>query len=307
MTLGVGVHDGIPAAEYHDDPVSELSLTSSGIKTLLSGSPAEYAAKNPRLSRWPEALKKSTTAQDMGTVVHSIVLGVGSVFCACDPQDCPARTKTGEPYKTWSGDAAKWKEEQEALGTVIVSRKEGQKVLAAADSLTRLIARDYGDDWLSLGKSEQTLVWQRETSLGPIWCRARLDFLSLQLMTILDPKSTGLGIGDAALQRMAAKDGWHIQQAWYLEGVDALGDKNFHVDAVRFRFPVVESTPPYQARWVDLPESWIGIARQRIDRAAETFARCLRANEWPEHPPTCEPQMPDWMAREFEEEEMRDE
>jgi len=299
-----GVHPNIPAAEYHADPCSEPSLTSSGIKTLLSESPAAFASRHPKLTQWPELLDESSKAKDFGTIVHSLVLGVGAGFHACDPKDCPARTKKGDPYKSWAYGAAEWKEEQEEKGIIIMSRKEGARVQSAAESMIRLLRDEYGD-W-PIGDSEVTLVWQRDTSLGPIWCRARADHLALRHMVVLDPKSTGRGISDRMLQKMAADDGWHIQAAWYLEAVEATHPDVDLAGRLTFRFPVVEMAPPYQARFVDLPEAWIHIARQRNDRAAELFAKCLAANDWPAYAPVCSPEPPTWMLTEFEAEEMRD-
>jgi hypothetical protein len=49
-------------------------------------------------------------------------------------------------------------------------------------------------------------------------------------------------------------------------------------------FAFVEFEPPYASRFVKITESWMTRARFRIDRAANLFAKCLRANEWPGYP-----------------------
>lgn len=306
IVLPCGVHD-IPAEQYFADPCEQPSLTSSGIKRLLNGSPAEFAARHPKLTSWPELAEETTKAKDRGTIIHSLVLGKGTGFHACDPQDLfpKVATKKGMAYTTWSAGAKEWKEEQEATGIIVMSRKEGASVQAAAQAMIELIRDEYGD-W-PLGESEQTLIWQRDTSYGPIWCRAMVDHLALRHMLVLDPKTTGLGLSDRALSKIVASDMWHIQAAWYLEGVTSChrggGD---YAGRLTFRFPVVEVDPPFQARMVDLSNDWLTIAGQRIDRAAELFAKCLYANEWPAHAPVCSPEMPSWMVAEFEAEEMRD-
>jgi len=303
-----GVHPNIDAARYHQDPTPEPSLTSSGIKRLFSGSPADFAARHPKLTKrlpdgklaWPE-LFDSSDAQDLGTVVHALVLGTINQCLVADPEDAPVTTDQGGAYKTWSGKAAAWKKAQEATGAIVLNREKGEHVQSAAESMIRLLRDEY-DDW-PIGDSEVTLIWRRATSLGPILCRARVDHLALRHMVLLDPKSTGRGISDRMLQKMAADDGWGIQAAWYLEGVEQCHPDVDLAGRLRFRFPVVEMTPPYQARFVDLPEAWIHIARQRNDRAAELFAKCLAANEWPTYSPVYAPEPPAWMLAEFENEE----
>jgi hypothetical protein len=301
--LTTGVHN-IPAEFYHSDPTPEPSLSSGGIKTLLGGSsPAEFAANHPRLTQWPELLDSRSKAKDLGSIIHSLVLGVGAGFHACDPQDCPARTKKGEPYKTWSGDATAWKEAQEAEGIVIMSRKEGARVQSAAKSMIELLRNEYGD-W-PIGDSERTLIWQRQTSIGPIWCRAMLDHLALRHMVILDPKSTSLGISKRVLQKTIAREMWAIQAAWYLEAVENCFPDVDLAGRLRFRFPVVEVNPPYQSKFVGMSEARLSIARQRIDRAAETFAKCLAANDWPEDNEEFISEPETWEINEFEEEETK--
>jgi hypothetical protein len=311
--LTQGVYD-IDAERYHTDPTPQPSLSSSGIKRLLSGSPAEFAAFHPRLTQWPELCQaEATRAQDRGTIIHSLVLGKGAGFHACDPQDVEVTTEKGARYKNWSGKAADWKRAQEAQGIVVMSRSEGARVQAATQSMIQLLQREYGD-W-PIGDSEQTIIWQRETEYGPIWCRALVDHLALRHMVVLDPKSTALGISDRALQRIAANDMWHIQAAWYLDGIKTIMPHVFDIGGnvisetggrLVFRFVVVEIDPPYQSRFVDLPESWIHIAGQRIDRACEQFAKCLYSGEWPAHSDVCSPSVPSWMQIEFETEEAID-
>lgn len=296
--LGPGVHD-IPPDVYHSDPCEEPSLSSSGIKRLLSGSPAEFAAFHPRLTRWPHLLLDHTDAQDIGNIAHCIVLGKGSRYIVGDPSEHV--TEQGKPAQTWAAKtAAKWKADREADGMIVINRERSARAETAAQAMKDFIAAEYGD-W-PLGDSERTLIWQTETSHGPIWCRAMLDHLSLRHMLILDPKFTDLPIDDRSIQRKAASEQWHVQQEWYTEGVEALAPELR--GKLLFRFVAAQLNPPYQVRFVDLPESWMHVARGRIDRAADQFALCLKNGAWPALAKTCSPQPPDWMIRENESEEV---
>lgn len=292
--LGVGIHDVDPAW-YYADPCPEPSLTSSGIKRLLSGSPAEFRAHHPRMTEWPELLERETDAQRLGQIVHSMVLGKGASFVAGNLDNFT--TKKGTPAKTWNaGEARAWKEEQEAAGNLVLKIADYSRVRAAADSMIEMLREEFGE-W-PIGGSEQTVIWQRETEYGKIWCRGLLDHFSLRHVIILDPKSTDLPIDDRSIERTVANQKWHIQAAWYREGIAA----NYPalLGRVTFRFPVVEISPPFQSRFIDLPNVYQCIAEREIDRAANRFAKSLRSGNWPPLSRVCNPEPPPWMLAEYE-------
>jgi hypothetical protein len=296
MILQTGLYSDISADDYHNDSLTpEPALSSSGIKQLLSGSPAEFRALNRRLTDWREwAKKKATRAQDQGTIAHSLILGTPCDMISMRPEECPARTKKGEPYLTWSGDAKAWKEEQEANGAIFVDHDQRAGIQAAVASMESLLRKEFGD-W-PVGDSEQTVIWQRNTAHGLIWCRARFDHLALRFMVALDPKFTDLSLSDYSLARKIAAERWDIQAAWYVSGLAALGDPQLLAISAYlvFRFPVAELNPPYQARWVELPD-WQYTAEADIEWACQTFARCLRSGEWPDYGGVYRPPCPSYL------------
>jgi hypothetical protein len=297
-----GIYTNITPEEYHADAQTpEPALSASGIKLLLSGSPAEFAAHSPRLTSWPELCDSRTRSKDLGTIVHSLVLQKGAGFHACDPEDCPARTKKGEPYQSWRDAAKEWKEEQEASGIIVMSRKDGANVQSAAEALGRMLQKRFGD-W-PIGDSEVAIYWERPTEFGPIWCRALLDHLSLQHLIILDPKSTEYRLADHIVRKKVADEQWAIQAAWYTEAVEAIHPEV--AGRMSFRFPLVEFKPPFQRRMIAMSEARMSIARQRIDRAANLFAKCLRDGVWPEYEQDYEPEVLTWELQEWEAENDR--
>lgn len=309
MTLQPGIHD-LTSEQYHADCCPEPSLSSSGVKRLLIGSPAEFAAAHserlasmvfgPDGKDYHEALKESSDAMDDGTIAHAKILQTALDFWATRPQDCPARTKKGEPYSNWSGDAALWKKAREAEGIIFTSPERLANIQDAVNSMDRLIRKTYGD-WLGFGKAEQAFIWQRQTAHGLIWCRAMLDYHSLQQVLILDPKFTNLGIGDRAIQKKVADERLDIQQVFYTEAVEALYPKL--KGRIRFRFPIAQLNPPFQSRWIDLDANgpdWLPEARKDVDEAADKFAECLTTNSWPPYAESCSPRRPQWMVAQSE-------
>lgn len=279
---------------YHADPCEQPSLSASGIKRLLYESPAAFAAHHPRLTMWPELLDETSASMDKGSIVHRMILGAGCDFVIIDPTQF--RNKDGSQAKSFkNADAARAKEKAEDEGKIVVSPKVGAHLLNAAEAVIRMLQAEYGD-W-PIGESEQVFTWQRETSLGPIWCRAMMDHVSLRYAVILDPKSTSKGLSDSAIQRAAAYDNWHLQAAWYL---DAINRAHPELDGrMRFRFPVFELEPPYDCCLFDMPESWLHIGRQENERACELFAVCLRTGQWPGRARVASPEPPSWLESRF--------
>lgn len=299
-----GIYD-ISPEEYHADPCETASLSSSGIRTLLNATPAHFAAQHPRLTRWPEYARKGTKAQDRGTVIHSMLLGKGADWIA---RDCTEfSNKDGSPSQTWGGAEAKgWKADMTAQGICVISRDEEADYLAIAEIARQALRQRF--PWWDEGQSEQALIWRRETSYGPIWCRALVDKLFRPtLADLVDLKTTAKPISDEDVSRKLALDGADIQAAWYLEGAKAVTSRASDVER-RFHFAHVEIEPPYSVRIDTLSDNWLTRAMLRIDRACNLFARCLYANDWPSWPVRDEPlRPPSWMEAQWVEAEILEE
>lgn len=287
MITQTGIYD-LTAEEYHADPCETASLSSSGIRTLLNATPAHFAAQHPRLTGWPEYARKGTKAQDRGTVIHSMLLGKGADWIA---RDCiEFSNKDGSPSQTWGGAAAKaWKAEMESQGVCVISRDEEADYLQIAEIARQALRQRF--PWWDEGQSEQALIWRRETNYGPIWCRAYVDRLAMDCADLLDLKTTAKPIGDEDVARKLALDGADLQAAWYLEGAKAVTSRAPDVER-HFHFAHVEIEPPYSVRIDTLHPLWLASASAAIDRACDTFARCLYAGEWPSWPVREEPLLP---------------
>lgn len=291
MALEVGIHD-IAADAYHADPCEEISLSRSGIVTLLNETPAVYASRNPRLTRWPELLKRDgTDSTDLGEVVHATVLGGlgGCKFIVGDPSE--HFNKKGEPYSTWSGEAKAWKDQQKANGYIVINRETNARALQISAVLTAAIEKRFGKKEWADREVEQTLIWQRRLNDGSmIWCRARRDAV-LPDGTTLEIKTTALSLSDVELGKRIAADGLDVQHCWYSDG-----DEKLSGASSRFVFPWVLTVPPYTVRFVDLEAiEWpLSLTRMRIDMVAQRFGECVRSNEWPDAPLDATPIPPSW-------------
>lgn len=283
--LGVGLHRDVPMSVYlSDDWTHQPALSASGIRTLIESTPLEFAARNPRLWRelgwWPGPFKdRGTKSTVLGTAIHSILLGAGQSIMVFRPEDFP--TKDGKPGKNLGTDKAKAAIAQAiADGYLPLSEAENTMATNAAAFAERKILANplHGDSW-ARGESEITLIWQRETSFGPIWCRSRPDRADLADGKIFDPKSTAKPISLHALAQKFASEGTDYQAVWAMEGLEAI----FPALQGRTKFiPVaIQIAPPYDSRFVRFPTSTLQLIGQQIDSACELFAKCLYSGKWP--------------------------
>lgn len=282
--IGVGLHRDLPMDLYLGDELTpQPALSASGIRTLIEATPLAFAARNPRLWRelglWPGELKRSETKNaTLGTAIHSILLGAGQSICVIRAEDY--KTDKGTPGKNLGTKGAKAAiAEAEENGLLVLSAGENAIAMSAAAFAERKILANpiYGEAW-ERGESEITLIWQRETSRGPIWCRARADKLDLATGIAFDPKSTAKSIDAQSLARKFASEGTDYQAAWMVDGIESL----FPALRGRARFvPIaIEVAPPYDSRFVRFPTSTMQLIGQQIDLACELFGRCIYSGEW---------------------------
>lgn len=282
--LGVGLHRDVPMDVYLDDEMTpQPALSASGIRTLIEATPLTFAARNPRLWRelnlWPgEFRRKETKQSTLGTAIHSILLGAGQSICVIRPEDY--KTEKGLPGKNLGTKGAKAAiAEAEENGLLVLSAAENMVAVNAAAFAEKKILSNpiYGEAW-ERGESEVTLIWQRETSSGPIWCRARPDRFDIATGTAFDPKTTAKAIDAPALARKFAGEGTDYQAAWMQDGIETI----FPALRGRSRFvPIaIEVEAPYDSRFVRFPTSTLQLIGQQIDLACELFAKCVYSGVW---------------------------
>ena len=297
LRLGVGVHE-VAFEQYLADPCIEPSLNASGAAVLIEQTPAHFQAYHPRLSPWradasdEDEPVKQDRAKRLGSLVHALVLGQGKTFRICD-------------FPDWRTKAAK-----EARADALVCGE--MPVLASEHAQAQVISKWAKGALVSkfgrwpIGDSERCVVWRRDTAHGPIYCRAAFDHWSDDRTLICDLKTTARSTEANALARKLSDDGADYQNAWYVDGAEALHP---HLAGrIQFIFCVVEVDPPYAVRFVELPTAWTHMARRRLDGAADTFARCLKRGRWPGYGDTTTTlQMPGYLERQWLTDELEEE
>lgn len=258
--LAEGIHLDIEEKRYHADPAATPSASSSILKVILDQSPEHAKFAHPRLNEgWkPEA---STTAQETGTILHSLVLKTTAPYRVLDVEDYKKKNAQDQrdatrlagliPIKI--GDMAELEDIAASLRNRISAMPDIAKAFAAADK-------------------EVTCIWRTNDVL----CRCRFD--------ILPPKEFGF-TGDLKFtSRSAEPEGfskkiaseYSMQGAFYPMGIEALrGDKP------EFLYFACETDPPYGLSIHGLSPQLEDIAGQKVAEALDIWARCLRTGEWP--------------------------
>jgi hypothetical protein len=267
-----GIVHGLDEAEYHAHP----ALSSTQARLLLE-TPAHY--------HWalthPQPYKK---AFDLGTLVHSKVLGVGADL-AVVPDELLA---TNGALSTKA--AKEFVEQARAEGKIPVKQDVADEVAAMTESV--------------LAHSEARAVLEkvvgREVSLfaevDGVPMRARFDIYDgraaadLKSARDASPKGFNSAVG---------KLGYHIQDRWYGDTHEAITGTELE----SFKFLVVENTAPYLVGVYDLDFMWEDIAKERTKRARELYLRCTETGVWPGYQSaTLTP--PTWAVYENEEAEI---
>lgn len=262
----------ISNTEYHRDPVEGGSLNCSGAKLLTPPNPPAkffHHQQNPP-STTPEMI--------FGSAIHHIVLENSQDLEICD-------------YKTWSSKAA----------------SEHYKK-AVADNKTPILNDDYDHAlgmlealkqhpiaanllWGTEGENELAIVWQQEQA----WLRCKMDRIcedSNGNAKIIDYKTTR-NSSPEEISKTIFRYGYHQQQAWYLQGAEALANWN-NAD---FTFIFQEKCPPYLITVVSLHPSAVQLGNELNQAAIKTWLECKETDVWPGNPiEVLEVGLPRWMS-----------
>lgn len=262
MSYSPGIYDGIKNAAYHADP----ALGSTSLKTLATKTPAHYqhGLKHP----------KTSTAFDLGTAAHSLILeGDESGVVVIDVD-----SKRG---KAWTDPASA----AEAEGKIALTSKEWAQVVGMRDSV---MAHDVAGPLLTGHKAEQSVFWDE----GGQTLKCRPD--AWQPNVLVDLKTT-IDANPNEFGKVAHNLGYHQSAAHYMDGVKvATGEE------LPFKFVLVEKAPPYLVSVVELDFEAIDIGRGLNDRAKRIYRECMESGNWPGYPATEPVRIPQWAVYQAE-------
>jgi hypothetical protein len=250
-------------ADYHGQPCEGPSVSSSGLRTIWSQSPAHYylsSSLNPNREEQEDRPHFS-----LGRAAHHLFLQGRKGF------DAEYVTRP-EKWKDWRTDAAKeWKAEQLKAGLTIITDGELENIAGMARSLA---AHPLLKQGILDGQVERSMFW-RDPETG-VWCKSRPDAIPSASGCFSDLKTT-VSVSTDALQRTVAEYGYHQQGALVAEAArHVLG-----VELEIFSFVWVEKTAPWCVRVTTLRAEDLTRGAMQNAAALRQFADCTAANFWP--------------------------
>lgn len=264
------------SAEYHRDP----ALSSTGARLITLDCPAVYRHQidNPPVKR----------EFDIGNATHLLVLEP-PLFAGA------VREIDADDYRTKAAQEAR--DAARAEGRLPLLRKEIELVHAMRDAVW---SDPIAGQAFRGGQPEQSMFW-RDPEFG-IMCRTRPDYLPPHTRYLVDLK-TAMSADPEDFARQAYSLGYHMQAAWYLDGVEAITGTR----PERFAFVVVSKKPPHIVTTCWLDNEMIEWGRIQNRHARGVFAWCQAHDRWPSYQPdiTAPPvahtiSLPGWARKELE-------
>lgn len=280
--------ENMSAEEYHADPCETPSLSSSVARILLFDSPHKAWHAHPKLNpAW--APREPEEKFDLGTAAHDWLLrGLDSAEIVDAPD---WRTKAAREAR----DAAR------AAGRIPLLAHRADEVRMMADSARAQLAafREKPTPFVD-GKAEQVLIWKEDNG---ILCRARLDWINDDRITVDDYKTTSGSANPEEWSRTMFGGQYDVQAAFHIRGLRAV-----YGTAPVFRFVVQENYAPFDLSIIALDPEAIEYAERKVERAIALWGECLESGEWPSYPRrTCYASIPSYLASQWLDRETRDE
>jgi exodeoxyribonuclease VIII len=237
-------------------------ISASGLN-LIHRSPAHFKAdqENP---------KEPTAAMLFGTLFHTLALepDLFPVEFGLLPAGLDRRTKEGR--ELW----ADWQIEN--AGKQAVSQEDYDKAQAMVASLRRHTKATNAIDG---GQPERSVFFFQEvSSLGPIACKARFDYIT-ESGIIVDLKTT-TDARPEPFARDCFSYGYHRKSAFYLDAYKT----EFGKEAAGFLFIAVEKEPPYAVSTFLADETFTDQGRDEYRIDLNTYAECIASGIWPSYP-----------------------
>jgi hypothetical protein len=257
-----GVYD-LSMAQYHGQPCEGPSVSSSGLRTIWSQSPAHYWIQS---SLNPHRIEQGERPHfSLGRAAHHLI------FLGRKGFDAEFVVRP-DKWKDWrTNDAKEWKAEMLAAGLTIITDAELEAITGMARSLAEHPMVKAG---ILDGAVERSLIW-KDAETGA-WLKSRPDVIPSDSGDYADLKTT-VSVATDALRRTIAEYAYPMQGAL----VGMASREVLKREMQTFTLVFVEKTPPYCARVVTLRPDDLERGERQVRAAAETFAECIASGQWP--------------------------
>lgn len=247
-----GIYDNIGNEDYHA-LIKKNVISKTGLDKIRK-SPAHF-------KEWTKNPPEPTPAMVIGQRCHTAILESHDFLRNLVLQpEINKRTKAGKE---------EWEAFQKANeGKIIVKKDEFDQIQGIVNAV---YSHPIASEILRDGKAEQSIIWEDEET--GIACRCRPDYLRNDDVFV-DVKTT-VDASFREFQRSVAKFRYHVQSAFYMDGI------NQHRDVKNFILIAVEKTPPFGIGIYHLDLGTVEEGRKQYREDLTTYAECLKTNKWP--------------------------
>lgn len=280
-----GIHD-VPASEYH----AFRAASASGLRVIHARTPAHLR------KTWDDQDKPSL-ALVLGTLIHHVVLEphvpLPRIALVPETYTVPADAKPAKgapgpgevvPWNNRAKHCRDWRALQEAAGKIVLDAEDMATVRECAESVGQ--CAEASELLRTSAHRESTLVWETEARTP---CKARLDAWGDGI--VVDIKTTTDASPDG-FARHAYDLGYHLQAAWYVDGLEAVTGWK-----ASFYFVAVEK----DSRLVTVHHAthdFLQRGREAYERALAQFESAWESGVWPGYAPGIHDlDVPEWFVR----------
>lgn len=256
------------------------AFSQSVANKLLNDSPRHAVMyKRAMMQRAGQPDPDHDRAREMGTIVHKLLLGSTTSY----------REIPFDNYRKKEAQAARELCEVEGITPILTPDLDRCRKSAAA--LTEQLREEFGIELD--GESERILEWGEHVAGRLLLCKAKLDHVRADGLTILDIKS-----GDAnprQLVRRILDQGYHVQAAAYSR---ALGVTTGQHGLVRFLDIFIETKGLTLCTPVAIEGSLYELGERAWLRACAKWVDCEREGYWPGYvTEVIAPEAPEWALK----------
>lgn len=255
---------------YHQNVAVGPSISSGGIRTIFSQSPAHYFSTS-YLNPDAEEPKQSEPML-FGRAAHHLLLGEADFLKHFIIRPEKYRDDEGKS-KDWSGNARTckaWMKEAKDNGLDVLTLSQLERIKGMAEALKREPLVRAG---ILNGCIEHSIIWRDEAT--GVWLKVRPDAIPAVDMSFADLKTIE-DITDDGIERAISDNDLHVQGA--LVGMACR--EVFKRDMESFSLVFSEKKDPFCVRVRELTPGDLALGEEQIRAVLPIFAKAVKTGEW---------------------------
>lgn len=269
-----GVYSGVPLERYHSGDICDgPSVSSSGLRTIFSISPAHYHAESP-YNEEPDdeddEQKAEKEAFVLGRAAHHLLLGEDDFSTQFIMRPDKAPYGDGRVWNGNNDNCRKWLIEQAKAGRTVLTPKQIKSIRGMARSLA---AHPMVADGILNGGIELSIFWlDAETGC---WCKARPDAIPTDSSDLSDLK-TSIKYGEDLDREIFVNRRYDMQGEFVRWGIREVWKR----EVESFSLVFVEKKKPFTVDVVSIDMGNLDEAGDDLRIALRAFAWCYERNNW---------------------------